>query len=92
MTRNFLPANKKILILGAGGVVPSIIFALKEINVSKIFISNRTKENAENLKKIFNNLEVFDWGIIPDFDIVINATSLGLKTDDDIEIRFFQCG
>jgi len=36
--------NKEVLILGAGGVVPSIIFALKKMKVSKIKISNRTKE------------------------------------------------
>jgi shikimate dehydrogenase len=45
--------NKEILILGAGGVVSSIIFALKKMKVSKIKISNRTKEKAENLKKLF---------------------------------------
>jgi shikimate dehydrogenase len=42
--------NKEVLILGAGGVVPSIIFALNKMKVSKIKISNRTKEKAENLK------------------------------------------
>jgi shikimate dehydrogenase len=42
--------NKEVLILGAGGVVPSIIFSLIEMKVSKIKISNRTKEKAENLK------------------------------------------
>ena len=50
---NFNMKGKKILILGAGGVVPSIIFALNKMNVSKIFISNRTKEKAENLKIIY---------------------------------------
>ena len=30
--------NKKILILGAGGVVPSIIYALRKMKVSKIII------------------------------------------------------
>jgi shikimate dehydrogenase len=44
--------NKEVLILGAGGVVPSIIFALNKMKVSKIKISNRTKQKAENLKNI----------------------------------------
>ena len=35
--------NKEVFILGSGGVVPSIIFALKKMRVSKITISNRTK-------------------------------------------------
>ena len=73
--------NKEVLILGAGGVVPSIIFALNKMNVSKISISNRTKEKAENLKSQFNNLEVLDWGDINDFDVIINATSLGLNKE-----------
>ena len=46
------PKNKNILILGAGGVVPSIIFALKNMKAESITISNRTREKAENLKKV----------------------------------------
>ena len=45
-------SNKKIFILGAGGVAPSIIYSLKKMKASKIILSNRTKEKAENLKKI----------------------------------------
>ena len=44
--------NKEVFILGAGGVVPSIIFALIKMRVSKITISNRTKEKADNLKNL----------------------------------------
>ncbi len=78
---NFNMQSKKIFILGAGGVVPSIIFALNKMNVSKIIISNRTKEKAEYLKSQFHNLEVLDWGDINDFDVIINATSLGLNKE-----------
>jgi len=78
---NFNIKGKKILILGAGGVVPSIIFALNKMNVSKIIISNRTKEKAEDLKSHFHNLKVLDWGDINDFDVIINATSLGLNKE-----------
>ncbi|MDC0397604.1 shikimate dehydrogenase [Candidatus Pelagibacter sp.] len=80
--------NKEILILGAGGVVPSIIFALKKMKVSKITISNRTKEKAENLEKLFENIEIIEWGVVPNFDMIINATSVGLKKEDDINIDF----
>ena len=78
---NFNIEGKKIFILGAGGVVPSIIFALNKMNVSKIIISNRTKKKAEDLKSQFHNLEVLDWGDINDFDVMINATSLGLNKE-----------
>ena len=73
--------HKSILILGAGGVVPSIIYSLLSMGCKKIFLSNRTFEKAENIKKKFNEVEVVKWGKIPDFDIVINATSVGLKGD-----------
>ena len=78
---NFDMKGKKIFILGAGGVVPSIVFALNKMNVSKIIISNRTKKKAEDLKSQFHNLEVLDWGDINDFDVIINATSLGLNKE-----------
>ena len=81
-------SDKEVLILGAGGVVPSIIFALNKMKVSKIKISNRTKKNAEKLKKLFKNIEIIEWGKIPNFDIIINATSIGLKKDDYINIDF----
>ena len=85
---NYNLNNKEILILGAGGVVSSIIFALNKMNVSKIKICNRTKKKAENLKKLFKNIEIIDWGELPNFDMIINATSLGLKKEDEIKLNF----
>ena len=73
--------DKKILILGAGGVVTSIIFALSKMNVSEIIISNRTKKKAEDIKSLFGNLEILKWGDMINFDVVINATSLGLNRE-----------
>ena len=84
--------NKKVFILGAGGVVPSIIYALNKMRATKIFVCNRTREKAENLKKLFNNLNIIDWGEIPNFDIIINATSLGLKKEDNMNLDFSSVG
>jgi len=81
--------NKKVVfILGAGGVVPSIIFALIKMKASRIIISNRTKKKAEALKDLFTNIEIVDWGKIPNFDMIINATSVGLKKEDEINLNF----
>ena len=80
--------NKQVLILGAGGVVPSIIFALTKMKPLKITISNRTKEKAENLKKLFKNIEIIEWGKFSDFDMIINATSLGLNKEDNLNLNF----
>ena len=88
---NFSVNGKKVLILGAGGVVPSIIFALQNMDVQEITISNRTKEKAENLKVLFNNIKILEWGNLTDFHIVINATSLGLK-NEKINLNFLSSG
>jgi shikimate dehydrogenase len=84
--------NKTIYILGAGGVVPSIIFSLNKMKTSKIILANRTKEKAENLKDLFKNIEIVNWGEIPNFDMIINATSIGLKEKDEIKLDFSNIG
>ena len=89
---NYTVKNKKIFILGAGGVAPSIIVALRNLGVSKISLSNRTKVKAENLKKKHPELNIVDWGEIPNFDMIINATSVGLKKTDEIKLNYDHIG
>ena len=88
---NFNLKGKKVLILGAGGVVPSIVFAIKKMGVSEISISNRTKQKAENLKILFKELNILEWGNIINFDVVINATSLVLN-NEKINLDFSKVG
>ena len=89
---NFDVTGKKILILGAGGVVPSIIFALNKMKAYGISLSNRTKDKAESLKSLIKNIKIIDWGDIPEFDMIINATSVGLNKDDQINLDFSNVG
>ena len=89
---NYDLKNKNVFILGAGGVVPSIILALKRLGAAKIILSNRTKEKADDLKKKYTDLEIIDWGKTPDFNMIINATSLGLKNDDQIKLNYADIG
>ena len=89
---NYTVKNKKIFILGAGGVTSSIIVALKNLGASKIILSNRTKEKAEVLKNSYSNLEIVDWGETPNFDMIINTTSLGLKNTDKIKLNYNDIG
>ena len=84
----FDATGKRILILGAGGVVPSIIFALNKMNASRITISNRTRDKAEGLKDFFKNINIVDWGELPEFDMIVNATSVGLNKDDQLNLDF----
>ena len=80
--------DKVVFILGAGGVVTSIIIALKRMGAAKLIISNRTNSKAKDLKNIFNELEVIEWGETPNFDMIINATSIGLKNEDGIKLDY----
>jgi shikimate dehydrogenase len=85
---NYNVQGKKIFILGAGGVVSSIILTLKKAKASEIVLSNRTKKKAENLKKKYSYLKIVNWGDVPDSNMIINATSLGLKEDDEIKLNY----
>ena len=40
------------------------------------------------MKKIYPELDLVNWGSLPEFDIIINATSLGLKENDTIKLNY----
>ena len=84
--------ERKVFILGSGGVVSSIVLALKKMKPSQIILSNRTQSKAEKIKAMFKGLEIVKWGEVPDFDLIINATSLGLNEDDDLELDYERIG
>lgn len=79
---NYDVKRKKAFIIGAGGVSPSIIFALKNMGCEEISLTNRTLKKAEKIKETFKDIIIQKWGSIPEFDIVINATSVGLKNEN----------
>ena len=62
------------------------------MGTSKIFLSNRTRQKAENLKKLFPNLHLINWGEITDFNMIINATTIGLKESDEIKLNYENLG
>ena len=96
------PSGKRVLILGSGGVAPSIIFALYKMKVSSITLTNRTKIKAEYLQNFYNSeiiekngwnkIKVVDWGEVPEFDMIINATSVGLNNNDNLDQDFSKIG
>ncbi len=87
-------SKKKALIIGAGGVSPSVILSLQKSGVQEISITNRTREKCIFLKNKFNNLKIVEWAKlkeeIKNFEIIINATSLGLKGSKDFNFNFDQ--
>ena len=84
--------NKKALVIGAGGVSPSVIFSLQKSKIKKISIINRTHDKSIFLKKKFGQINILEWKSLQEevskFDIIINATSLGLKNGNDFEFNF----
>jgi len=90
--------SKNIFILGAGGVTSSIVETFLDV-ANKIYITNRTKEKAKELKKLVDIsltligrkkiIEVIDWGEKPEVcDIVVNTTSVGLTKDESLDLDF----
>lgn len=76
-------ANKRILILGAGGAARGILGPLLAEGPAEIVITNRTPDKASDLARLFTHLgpvracPLFMLGDTA-FDLVINATSAGL--------------
>ena len=62
------------------------------MEVRKISVMNRTRSKTENLKNLFKQIIVLDWGEIPDCDMIINATSIGLKNNDEIKLNYPDIG
>lgn len=86
--------GKNIFLLGAGGSTYAIAGALVKENVSKIFICNRTEQNAILLKNhILENFQFENIFVIPfnerntkkhweDIHILVNTTSVGMSEKD----------
>ena len=91
--------NKKILIIGAGGVSSSILAAFIKTS-KKIYITNRTRTKADELKKLGEAsltllgrekeiIEVVDWGKTTEIcDIIVNTTSVGLIKGENLNLDF----
>ena len=81
--------NSKILLLGAGGAARAIVAAFAKEKAKKIKIANRTIEKAEKLSDFSNKIGLESNPITieqvgdsaRDYDIIVNATSLGLKNE-----------
>jgi len=59
---------------------------------SEIILSNRTKAKAEKLKDLYKNINIVNWGELPNFDVIINATSVGLNSNQEIGIDLSKTG
>lgn len=80
--------GKKILLLGAGGAARAIVTGFAKENAQSITIANKTIEKANELSKfakklgLESNTTSLDSVNTPsEYDIIVNATSIGLKNE-----------
>jgi shikimate dehydrogenase len=77
-------ADKRVLILGAGGAVRGVLGSLMERELREVVIANRTPDRARKLAEEFSDLgQVSGCGFSevrgPPYDLIINATSASLQ-------------
>jgi shikimate dehydrogenase len=86
------PTGKKIVILGAGGAARAIAVELALAQVGHITIVNRTADHGNELVQVLREkihvvadfvLWEGEYEIPTDTDVIINATSIGLFSEED---------
>ena len=92
--RKFDPRGKKVLVLGAGGSARAVIYGLLKEKAARIGIANRHESRAKKIQKDFGRLfpktRVDLLPLAPEAlkdalagaDLVVNATSVGLRAGD----------
>jgi len=80
----------KILLLGVGGAGRTAALKLASENVAELFLVNRTEEKADavagEIIEDFPSVKVSVGYPKTNVDLILNATSLGLKADDDLPL------
>ncbi len=85
--------GKRCTLLGAGGAARAILFALCYCGAT-ILIANRSKERAESLARLFPEIEIQTTSlddyekIVTYNDIIVNSTSMGMKSSETPLPRF----
>lgn len=80
------PRNARVLLLGAGGAASAVLCALEQWPGNSVVVQNRDAKRAAALVARFATIAQCsdDARELADADIVINATSLGLRPQDPL--------
>ena len=69
--------------------------SLQKSGIKHISVVNRTHDKCLFLKKNFNYIKILNWENlrheVGNYDIIVNATSLGLKGGQDFDFNFDKC-
>lgn len=83
-------SSRRVWVVGAGGAASAIAFAVAAEGPAQLTLVNRSAQKLEalisRLIALYPQLNVQIGGDIGDQDIVVNATSLGLKPDDPLPV------
>jgi len=81
---NFEPRGKSVLLLGAGGAGRVAALKLAQEGIGELYLINRTSSKAEQLAAEPKGVRVHVGYPKNEVDLVLNATSLGLKPGDPL--------
>lgn len=87
ISKNIKLKGKNVFIFGAGGGARAIIYSVKNSSAKNIYLANRTNQNAVKLAKEFKITAVANnkvQQILPDCDLLINASACGMKQNDSL--------
>lgn len=81
------PSGRRVVVLGAGGAARSIILALTRADAAEIVVVNRSLGAARDAAALASGVgRVGDAADVGAGDIVVNATSLGMRPDDPMPV------
>lgn len=86
-------AGRRVLVLGAGGAARAVVYSCVQSGVGGVDLLNRTVTRAESLVRDLG--DPTQVSVLPDpgslsgdgYDLVVNATSLGLQPSDPLPLE-----
>ncbi|MGE5309351.1 MAG: shikimate dehydrogenase, partial [Deltaproteobacteria bacterium] len=88
---SFVTAGKRTAVIGAGGASRAVCYSLAQAGAAELAVFNRDSRKASSLisclseqfpKTSFRQAESIEKLDIPEADLLVNATSVGMKADD----------
>ena len=96
LKEQFEPNDKKVAVLGAGGAGKAVVYVIFQSNAKEIVIYDKDKDKSSHLVNMIKETNK-DYNIysvdkieqlnIPDKDLLINATPVGMNSNDPCLIK-----